>query len=516
LEEKSSRSRTLILDSSATDATRLAVVETFSFWGPLDQNTGYAPAFLQQIIPRAPVGIDAPVSLEPVDALAQHFQDRNLGILLAAELLNLASNSLGYGSVEYVEVRERYREQGIATQTLTDIGGNITFRPGDVTREFVLLESRLKMSFTLTTTLLADPDGLAGQQHVTATSQYIHPDHHWDSYQSFSRFDYHSELQLWEWGKYGAASFFGNSSVGMFHPWPDERQRLHALWMGDGEPRVIWYSAELQKHPEAGPRPMTPARSLLLSAAPLISQLQNPVQVAGGKSLPLNRVLEDRVERKLRGAQADYYRAVIGKLRDDGASLFAVGERLNGARALLEAFARLALPESFEKNDALRGFFLGYEPLPDAAEVVRLCSKGILLTQNSVDYRDRIRFDDIMSQRLAALGAVITNRLNEIELSGKTETLPLLADTLNRINEVQSLIEAPPPTPLAPALELLSATLGEVVVQLSGENGAAYGLQYSTNLTTWTDLPGRFLSGQYGTVTANGNNPLFVRARVIP
>jgi hypothetical protein len=525
-EEASSRRESL--DPTGADPVKRAIADALDLWGPLDQPIPFTLPVPAGGIPQSS-GVLNVGPLESPPGLATALAARSFGPLLLAEALGLTQTEVAYRDLDIGEVRPRniFTYVYLMPPFLDCPGGWWD------TNIWHVLESHLRVTLDFNTSIRT----LGNVRARIGSSHYAHPTFHFHTGRYFhadcasgdsdcSAFAPTCPRVLREqplpfFNPYIAASIVADGvyqgSI-TYYLWSSTTEQAQAIWKGTGEPRIQASPTDLpQRHPEWGRRPMEAARDKILTLAPVQSRIDTTtLQFPDGRTQSLRQVLEDLVEPHFRDWQRNFYAALPGKLDDIKRPLHDAGLALDGARAILESFLRLGLPDSFEKNDALRGFFLGNEPLPDAAEIARLAAKGVRLSRNSLDHRDRIRFDQIMNQRLDALSAAISNRLDAVERAGQPEVLPLLADTLDRVDQTIALLNQAPRPPLAPVLELIDTSANGTQVQIFGEPNVTYRLEVSPDLLTWTQVPTDLAHRQSLTIPKFPGSTWFFRARVLP
>jgi alpha-tubulin suppressor-like RCC1 family protein len=153
---------------------------------------------------------------------------------------------------------------------------------------------------------------------------------------------------------------------------------------------------------------------------------------------------------------------------------------LFGAKALLEAVVSLALPYTLERDDVLRGFLYGNEPLMELSP-----ARAFLQVENA----RLLAAPDTPPALLAEVAALrhqrfaerLTARLNDLQATGQPEIPRLVGHTLRLLNLLRDSWASVPP----PALELWSESNSPRLL-LFGEPYARYTLQYRDTLS----LPG--------------------------
>jgi alpha-tubulin suppressor-like RCC1 family protein len=155
------------------------------------------------------------------------------------------------------------------------------------------------------------------------------------------------------------------------------------------------------------------------------------------------------------------------------------GTVLSGAKALIQAVLQLGMPYTLERDDVLRGFLFGSEPLVD------LDVSGAWLQGENDRLQTTPGAAPLLLSDVAALRhRLFTERLNQCLANlRQPETPRLVGHTLRLLNLLRDAWAVAPP----PVLELRTGTNALRLV-LYGEPFAHYTLQYRDDLTVpgWT------------------------------
>lgn len=151
--------------------------------------------------------------------------------------------------------------------------------------------------------------------------------------------------------------------------------------------------------------------------------------------------------------------------------------QLSGSKALLQAVLELAMPDTLERDDVLRGFLYGSESLLD------LETSGAFLAAENAHLNTR---PDCRPQTLGEVGAArflrfserLTARLQDLAASGQPEIPRLVSQTLRQLAVLRDAWSSVAP----PALETGREGDG-LRVGLYGEPFVRYTLQYRDNLS---------------------------------
>ncbi len=150
--------------------------------------------------------------------------------------------------------------------------------------------------------------------------------------------------------------------------------------------------------------------------------------------------------------------------------------RLSGAKALFHAVLELGLPYTMERDDVLRGFFYGTEPLTDL-EV----AKGLLSAETERILTNPCTPPLVLGEVIKARFTCFANRLNErlmdLQASGRPEIPRLVGHTLRLLNLLRDAYPTTPP----PSLEIWDSSPSPSLL-LHGEPYMHYALQYSDTL----------------------------------
>jgi hypothetical protein len=163
---------------------------------------------------------------------------------------------------------------------------------------------------------------------------------------------------------------------------------------------------------------------------------------------------------------------VFGELDRD--VLHAKAIELSGAKALIQAVLQLGLPYTLERDDILRGFLFGSEPLMDLRG-----STNWLYAENARLQATPGAAPQLLSQVAAVRHQSFTAELNRgLGNLQEPETPRLVGHTLRLLNPLRDAWFVAPP----PALELGTET-NVLQLVLHGEPYTHYTLQFRDDLT---------------------------------
>jgi len=214
-----------------------------------------------------------------------------------------------------------------------------------------------------------------------------------------------------------------------------------------------------------------------------------------------------RVDRRLRELQRGSYSHIVAGLTQAGNLEFAA-KQLSGAKKLVEVMIILGFPQSLESDDFVRALLIGDERLLDTSAITNLCNLGI---ERSYDTNQNAKVDiaAILDERVAALETWVSNRLSQIQTTGQGESLRLVSSTLRRLEAFRSGWRFPSPPPyINPLGHQVTNGIPKRLFVTYGEPNIRYTVQFSANLSQWTDLPARADEGQSYITTLNGQRIL--------
>jgi hypothetical protein len=200
------------------------------------------------------------------------------------------------------------------------------------------------------------------------------------------------------------------------------------------------------------------------------------------------------------------YSILLSDFDTDG-DLIAAGRELSGAKAILEAFIVLGFSQSVESDDITRSLLYGSERVLDLASAKELYQRSVNNELNSWPHNGRINIAlqqrmnvlypptspiisrlEVVEQRINALGNWITNRLNQIAATGRSEPLRLVNSTMDRIDAFRAAKLAAIPAPYLQPSDLFAGPSPANLFTPRGEPNVRYPVQYSENLRDWFDL----------------------------
>jgi alpha-tubulin suppressor-like RCC1 family protein len=150
---------------------------------------------------------------------------------------------------------------------------------------------------------------------------------------------------------------------------------------------------------------------------------------------------------------------------------------LSGAKALLEAVVSLALPYTLERDDVLRGFLHGNEPLMELSP-----ARSFLQAENArlhaTPDAPPMLLTEVATLRHLHFSKRLNARLNDLQATGQPEIPRLVGHTLRLLNLLR---DAWTPVP-APALEMWREGQTNRLV-IYGEPYTRYSLEYRDSLS---------------------------------
>lgn len=150
---------------------------------------------------------------------------------------------------------------------------------------------------------------------------------------------------------------------------------------------------------------------------------------------------------------------------------------LSGAKALLEAVVSLALPYTLERDDVLRGFLRGNEPLMELSP-----ARSFLQAENARLHATPDAPPTLLTEmavlRYQRFAERLTDRLNDLQATRQPEIPRLVGHTLRLLNLLR---DAWTPVP-APALEMWREGQTNRLV-IYGEPYTRYSLEYRDSLS---------------------------------
>jgi hypothetical protein len=194
-----------------------------------------------------------------------------------------------------------------------------------------------------------------------------------------------------------------------------------------------------------------------------------------------------QVRGRLRELQRGSYSYVLSQL-SQATSLQASARDLSGAKALLEAMITLGFSQSLENDDVGRALLFGSQRVLDTEAVRELCKLGIAQSYDT-NQNAKVDIAAILDERIDALETWVSNRLSQVQISGRPESLRLVSSTLNRIEAFRAGWHQSPPAPYLCSLGgRITNGVPKRMFVVWGEPNVRYTVQFSTNLTQWTDL----------------------------
>ncbi len=190
--------------------------------------------------------------------------------------------------------------------------------------------------------------------------------------------------------------------------------------------------------------------------------------------------------------------------------------QLDGALSLLQAVTALALPQSIEQDDAMRGFLFGSEAIPDKsiatqvydAELDRL-AVSLWERPNEIDPIPRMRFEAFESR--------LNDHLDDIATTGQPELPRLISHTLSML-EILKSANLGGSTP-SPVFDLAGGVVQDTGMELLlyGEPFIHYALQTSSDMDSWS-FPGQIIHSGETAVSelSSPDTATFMRATFEP
>lgn len=159
---------------------------------------------------------------------------------------------------------------------------------------------------------------------------------------------------------------------------------------------------------------------------------------------------------------------------------------LTAAKQLLRSVVALALPESFEQDDVLRGCLLGTEGLAEANTFVGACLAEIERLESSRWARMR-DMGHLFQNRASLFRNRLTGRLEAVAAAGQSELPRMVGHTLALLESLRAAHHAgETPSPVFDMCQLTTEP-GDVTTTLCGEPFLHYRLEASVDLGTWQE-----------------------------
>lgn len=146
-----------------------------------------------------------------------------------------------------------------------------------------------------------------------------------------------------------------------------------------------------------------------------------------------------RVSDRLKELQRARYSYLLTSLSQVG-GLHDAAIEFAGTRELLASLVSLGFPESLMRDDYPRALLHGNERVPDPSNLEELCRLGIARSYGSTQ-AVRVDIGAVIFERIAALEWWVTNRLAEVERTGRAETLTTVEATANQLDLLIALHE---------------------------------------------------------------------------
>ncbi len=212
--------------------------------------------------------------------------------------------------------------------------------------------------------------------------------------------------------------------------------------------------------------------------------------------------LFDYSERIQRQA-ADY---LLEHLTDSATPLNRTANALKGWHLLLQNLATYALSDALATDDALHALLFGSDCLPDTDSTASLLNN----LAGKVDWRPaHLDFGATALQRIELLQSRLLDAVTQLAQKPNPASLPLVTDTLTRLNLLLSTHDLPVPPP---ALSRAPGTNLTVELLLNGYPYLHYALQSSVDLQTWSTNSVGFKNGSETSLNTTAARNQFYRA----
>jgi hypothetical protein len=164
---------------------------------------------------------------------------------------------------------------------------------------------------------------------------------------------------------------------------------------------------------------------------------------------------------------------------------------LTAAKELIQAVVSLGLPHTLKTDDALRGFLLGDEPIPEKVSARALYASEVAWLDSSLWARPR-DLPAMLQGRIDVFSARLYEALNRTRDLGEPEIPRALRHTLASLRVLRAA-HRNGDTPL-PVFESIPSP-GTAIFALYGEPYVRYSIDESTNLSAWTVRDANFRDG---------------------
>ena len=207
----------------------------------------------------------------------------------------------------------------------------------------------------------------------------------------------------------------------------------------------------------------------------------------------------DRLQR-----QAAAY--LVTDLSNTSGNLHQAGKALKAWHLLLQTLATYALSDALSTDDALHALLFSRDGLLDTDSAVNFLTN--LVTKS--DWRPtHTTLAGVAQQRIDLLQSRILNAVTQLAQKPNPASLPLVTDTLSRLNLLLASHDQPIP---APALDMKPGTNQTLQVTLNGYPYLHYALQSSADLGTWSGNLGVFKDSSTTNLNPTAAQKKFLRA----
>jgi hypothetical protein len=208
------------------------------------------------------------------------------------------------------------------------------------------------------------------------------------------------------------------------------------------------------------------------------------------------------VSRQIENQAATY---LVNDLTNLAGTLAQTRNDPNAWHLFLQTIATYGLSSALAQNDALHGLLFGNVSLLDTASATATLN-GLI---TSTDWRStHTEIGSTAPSQIATLQALLLNAVMQSASQPNPANLPLVSDTLSRLN---LLLATHGQTIPPPSVGLAAATNHMVQMSLNGYPYVHYALQSSTDLSIWTTNSGAMEGFGSTNVSAAGTRSKYFR-----
>ncbi len=197
---------------------------------------------------------------------------------------------------------------------------------------------------------------------------------------------------------------------------------------------------------------------------------------------------------------------LVKDMTSSGGDLNRAGNTLKAWHLLLQTLATYALSDALATDDALHALLFGSDCLLDTDSTAVILNNLVTKT----DWRPaHLDLGATALQRIDLLQAHLLDAVTQLAQKPNPANLPLVTDTLSRLNLLLATQGTPVPSP---ALDLVPGTNQTVQLMLNGYPYVHYALQSSPDLQTWTTNSASMKDGSGTSVNTAAAGARFYRA----